>query len=306
MNMNRRNFVTTIAITGTALMAQSALAQSGATPEPADQGTVGSAVQSGYSPVNGLEMYYEIHGEGGTPLVLLHGAYMNIDANWAELLPTLAQSRQVIAVETQGHGRTADIDRPITYEAMADDIAALLDYLHIEVADLYGYSMCGGTAFQVAIRHPHRVRKLVAGSVPISTGGMHPGMTEMLQSITPASFAGTPIETEYQRLAPNPGDFPALVEKLKTLDLTPYDWPAATIEGIPSPTLLIFGDSDVVTLEHAVEIFQLRGGGVNGDLAGLPVSQLAVLPGSSHIGVMYQSALLLAIVPSFLDTPLDH
>jgi pimeloyl-ACP methyl ester carboxylesterase len=262
-----------------------------------------------YAEVNGLEMYYEIHG-AGEPLVVLHGAYMTIDA-MGELVPGLARGRQVIAVELQGHGRTADVDRPLTYEQMADDTAALLRHLGIEQADVFGYSMGGGAALQLAIRHPKVVRRLVAVSVSYRSDGMHPEMLEMIPTITPEVFAGTPIEEEYLRTAPNPEDFPTLVAKLKRLDLEPFAWPPEDIRGIAAPTLLIVGDSDVVRLEHAVELFRLLGGGVMGDLAGLPQSQLAVLPGTSHFiptgsGLLDRTDWLLSLIPPFLDAPIPE
>ena len=182
-----------------------------------------------YAEVNGLEMYYEIHGTG-RPLVLLHGAYMTIEA-MGEVVPELARTRQVIAVELQGHGRTADIDRPLSYEQMADDTAALLRHLGIEQADIFGFSMGGGVALQVAIRHPDLVRKLVVASASYTSDGMQPELLEMVPTITPETFAGSPMEAAYQELAPNPEDFPTLVEKLKRLDMTPFAWPAADIRG---------------------------------------------------------------------------
>jgi pimeloyl-ACP methyl ester carboxylesterase len=169
--------------------------------------------QTGYAPIGDLNMYYEIHGRG-RPLILLHGAYMTIDM-MGPILPGLAKTRQVIAVEQQGHGRTADADRPITYEQMADDTAALARQLGIENADVVGYSMGGGIALQVAIRHSDLVRKLVVASTSFRSDGMHAAALEMFPSITPELFAGTPIEEAYLRTAPNPGDFPKLVEKLK-------------------------------------------------------------------------------------------
>src|ERR687897_2282267 len=186
-----------------------------------------------YAEVNGLNMYYEIHGTG-QPLVVLHGAYMTIDA-MGQVVAGLAETRQVIAVELQGHGRTADIDRPLSYELMADDIAALLRHLMIEKADIFGYSMGGGVAFQVAIRHPGMVRKLVVASASYTSDGMHPQLLEMIPTITPEVFAGSPIEEAYLRSAPNSEDFPNLVAKLKQLDMEPFAWPPEDIRGIAAP-----------------------------------------------------------------------
>jgi len=262
------------------------------------------APQSGYASVNGLEMYYEIHGTG-EPLVVLHGGYMSIPT-MGEIVPRLAETRQVIAVELQGHGRTADIDRPLTYEQMADDVAALMGEISVENADVFGYSMGGGVALQVAIRHPEVVRKLVVASATYNSSGFQPGLVEMIETITPEMVAGSPPELDYMSLAPNPENFPKLVEKLVQLDLEVQDWPAEDIQAIESPTLLIFGDADSITLEHAVDLFRLRGGGVNGDVTGLPNAQLAVLPATTHIGVMFRVELLNAMITEFLDTPMPE
>jgi len=248
-------------------------------------------------------MYYEIHGTG-QPLVLLHGAYSAISTSFGKIWPALAKSRQVIAVELQGHGRTADIDRPLTYEQMADDVAALLRYMGIDHADIFGYSMGGGVALQLSLRHPELVRKLVVASASYSSAGVYPELWAMIPTITPEMFDGSPFKTEYDSLAPHSQDWPRLVAKLKKLDEAPFDWQAQTIKSITAPTLLIIGDSDIVRPEHAVEMFRLLGGGVAGDLAGLPNSQLAVLPGTTHVGVMERTDLLLAMIPPFLDAPI--
>jgi pimeloyl-ACP methyl ester carboxylesterase len=265
-----------------------------------------NATKGDYAEVNGLRMYYEVHGEGW-PLVLLHGAYMTVDA-MGSILPGLAETRRVIVPEMQGHGRTADIDRPITYEGMADDVAALLGHLGIEEAEVFGYSMGGGVALQLAIRYPGSVRRLVVASASFTSDGMQPELHEMIPTITQETFAGSPMEVAYQELAPNPEDFPRLVEKLKRLDMTPFAWPAEDVRGIEAPTMIVVGDADVVRLEHAVEMFRLLGGGAMGDLAGFSKSQLVVLPGTAHFippgsGVLDRSEWLLAMVAPFLDVP---
>jgi pimeloyl-ACP methyl ester carboxylesterase len=257
-----------------------------------------------YAPVNGLELYYEIHGEG-RPTLLLNGAYMTVDG-WGPLLPRLAEGRQVIAIEPQGHGRTADADRPITYEGMADDAAALLEHLDVGEADVIGYSMGGGTALQLALRHPQLVRRLVVASATYRYDGMHAAMIEMLPQMSIEIFEGGPIEAEHKRLAPDPDAFPVLFEKLKALDSTPYAWPQEDIRAMRAPMLLVVGDSDIVRLEHAVELFGLRGGGVVGDFGDMPSSQLAVLPGTTHympegFGMLDHADLLLATITPFLD-----
>jgi pimeloyl-ACP methyl ester carboxylesterase len=261
-----------------------------------------NAPQTGYAPVNGLEMYYEIHGTG-QPLVILHGSFMTIEL-MGKLIPELAKSRQVIAVEFQGHGHTADIDRHFSYEHLADDTAALLRHLGIGSADIYGYSLGGGVALQVAIRHPDLVRKLVIVSASHSSDGLYPEVQAAIAHITPALFDGTPWRDAYDRTAPDPSGFPTLVTKLAQLDMTPFHWPAEAVQAIPAPTLIIVGDSDGTRPEHAVEMFRLRGGGVFGDLAGLPAAQLAVIPGTTHVGMLERADWLLAIVPLFLDAPM--
>jgi pimeloyl-ACP methyl ester carboxylesterase len=239
-----------------------------------------NANKGDYAEVNGLRMYYEVHGEG-RPLVVLHGAYMTVDV-MGSILPGLAETRRVIVPEMQGHGRTADIDRPITYEGMADDVAALIRHLGLDRPDAFGYSMGGGVALQLAIRHPGSVRRLVVASASYTSDGMQPELHEMIPTITPEMFSGSPMEASYQEVAPNPEDFPVLVEKLKDLDMTPFDWGAENVRGIGAPTMIVVGDADVVRLEHAVEMFRLLGGGAMGDLSGLPDSQLLVLPGTAH------------------------
>ncbi len=266
----------------------------------------GDDTVTGYAAVGDLRMYYEAHGSG-RPLVLLHGAYMTIGM-MEPLLSGLAASRRVIAVEQQGHGRTADADRPLSYEQMADDTAGLMRHLEIEDADVVGYSMGGGVALQLALRHPALVRKPVLASASFRSDGMHAAALEMFPSITPEMFAGSPMEEAYQRLAPDPGAFPTLVAKLVALDSAHYAWPEDDIRGIAAPTLIVIGDSDGIRLEHAVELFKLRGGGVMGDLEGLPESQLAVLPGTAHFvppgsALLDRSYWLLTMIERFLDPP---
>jgi len=258
-----------------------------------------------YARVNGLNMNYEIHGEG-QPLVLLHGALSAIGTSFGKLLPDLAKERQVIAVEMQGHGHTADIDRPLRYENLAADITALLTQIGIDQADLFGWSLGAGVALQTAIRHPEYVRKLVLASVTYNSGGLYPELLAGIAHATPEDMAGTPFYEEYMRIAPHPQDFPRLFARQQQLDGELQDWPVEAIRAIKAPTLLIIGDSDIVRPEHTVELFRLPGGGVPGDPAGLPRSQLAVLPGTTHVMVVERTEWLVSMLTQVLDTPIPE
>ncbi|GGF13752.1 oxidoreductase [Youhaiella tibetensis] len=261
--------------------------------------------RTGTLPVNGLEMYYEIHGEG-EPLVLIHGAWMNIDTNWAALMPTLAMDHKVIALEMQGHGRTTDRDTPITYEGMADDVAAALDALQVEKADIFGYSMGAGIALQLVIRHPEKVERLIAASGGYSTDGLAEGYDAMVATMTPEMFVGTPLESEYKRLSPTPDHFRDFAVKMIAFE-APFSWPESDIKAIKAPTLLIGGDADIVTLEHQASLYRLLGGTENGDINGLSTAQLLILPGTSHIGVFFNPLnveIMKLAVPAFLSAEL--
>jgi pimeloyl-ACP methyl ester carboxylesterase len=212
----------------------------------------------------------------------------------------------VIAFDMQAHGHTADIDRPLSMEQMADDTAAALKHLGIDQADIFGYSLGAAVALHLAIRHPNVVRKLVLASVSYTKSGIHPGLMEGMENMTADAMVGSPWHEEYIRIAPNPDDFATLFAKKTQMDRGIQDVPAEAIQAIKAPTLLIVGDSDIIRPEHAVEMFRLLGGGVAGDLAGLPNSQLAILPGTTHVTVVYRADLLLAIIPPFLDAPMPE
>lgn len=258
-----------------------------------------------YAPVNGLKMYYEIHGEG-KPLVLVHGAFSAIGSSFGKLLPLLAKTRRVIGVELQAHGRTADIDRPLTTENLADDVAALLRHLNIESADILGYSMGGFVALHVAIRHPELVRKLVIMSVSYKQSGVHPGIMEGLGDMKPEMMYGSPWHAEYMQIAPHPENFNTLFAKKTEMDRANQDVSDETIRGLKMPVLYIIGDSDLVRPEHAVEFFRLLGGGVFGDMVPMPKSQLAILPGTSHVGMTERAGLLAPMITQFLDAPMPN
>ena len=253
--------------------------------------------------VNGMQMYYEVSG-AGDPIVVLHGAYMNIPSMGA-IIPMLAKTHKVYAVELQGHGRTTDIDRPITYQNLADDVAAFMDAVGLPKADVFGYSMGSAAALQLAIRHPGKVNKLVAASVGYDVKGFQPAFTAMIPTMTPEMFANTPMPAEYKKLAPNPNGFPELARKLIQLEKEPMAW-EADVRKLKTPVLIISGDADVATLEHTVSLFRILGGGEMGGMGKpLPASRLAVLPATSHTAVITQADLLLAFIEPFLkgETP---
>lgn len=253
--------------------------------------------------VNGMQMYYEVSGEG-EPLIVLHGAYMNIPSMGA-IIPKLAETRKVYALEFQGHGRTNDIDRPITYANLADDVAAFMDAVGLERADVFGYSMGGQAGLQLAIRHPEKVRKLVAASVAYDLRGWQPVYTQMIPQMTVEMIVQLPFAAEYRELAPDPEGFPALAAKLIALEKEPMAW-EAEVKALKTPVLIISGDADVMTLEHSVALFRLLGGGVMGDMGQpLPASRLAILPATSHTAVIGQAELLQAVIEPFLkgETP---
>ena len=253
--------------------------------------------------VNGMQMYYEVSGEGD-PLVVLHGAYMNIPS-MGDIVGKLAETHKVYALEFQGHGRTTDIDRPITYPNLADDVAAFMDAVGLEKADVFGYSMGAAAGLQLAIRHPEKVNKLAAASVAYDAGGWQPEFTAFIPQMTVEMFVDMPFAAEYRELAADPDGFPALVEKLIQLEKEPMAW-EEDVKKLETPVLIISGDADVNTLEHAVAMFRLLGGGAMGDMGKpLPESRLAVLPATSHTAVIGQVDLLHAFIEPFLkgETP---
>ena len=258
---------------------------------------------SGYADVNGLKMYYEVHGSG-KPIVLLHGSYMNIPLNWSHIIPLLAKDRKVIVAEMQGHGRTKDISREFSYEGMADDVSGLLEHLKTDSADVLGYSMGGGVAFQVAVRHPERVRRLVVLSGTYAHDGWWPEVVAAYPTFNADMFKGTPIEQQYESLGNDPADFPAFVKKVISIDLEPYDW-SEDVKKINAPIFMAIGDADGVRYEHALELFRARGGGKMGDIHGLPRSRLAILPGTTHIGMIKRTDLLIPMITDFLDADLE-
>lgn len=279
----------TVLIAAAMLVAGAAVAE----PEPA-----GNRVE-----VNGMQMYYEVSGEGD-PLVVLHGAYMNIPSMGA-IIPRLARTHKVYALELQGHGRTTDIDRPITYPNVADDVAAFMNAVDLNKADVFGYSMGAAAGLQLAIRHPEKVNRLIAASVAYDAEGWQPEFKAFIPQMSVEMFVGMPFAQEYRKLAADPNGFPALVKKLIALEHEPMAW-EADVRALKAPVLIISGDADVATLEHSVAMFRLLGGGVMGDMGKpLPASRFAVLPATSHTAVITQPDLLYSFIEPFLknETP---
>ena len=256
-----------------------------------------------YVAINGMKMYYEISGEGD-PLIVLPGAYMNIPS-MGKIIPMLAENYKVYALEFQGHGRTNDIDRPITYPNLADDVAAFMDAVGLDKADVFGYSMGAEAGLQLAIRHPEKVNKLVSASAAYDLEGWQPEFKAAIPQMTVEMIVNMPFAEDYRKLAPNPDGFPELAKKLIALEKEPMAW-EEDVKKLKTPVLIIAGDADVATLEHTVALFRLLGGGIMGDMGKpLSASRLAIMPATSHTAVINQPDLLIAFIEPFLkgETP---
>ncbi len=294
---------TRVALATVTTLAAVAGCGSGAGSSPAPSQIDAGPADSSYASIGGLQMYYEVHGpETGRPLVLLHGSLSGIAPDFGALIPVLARDRRVIAVEQQAHGHTADIDRPLRVEQMAADTASLLRQLGVQQADVLGFSTGAAVALDMGLKEPGLVHKLVLASPMYDPAGMHPGLIDGLAALQPEMLHGTPYHEYYKTAAPRPDDFGTLVEKNKDLQLNYPKHPASTVGSLAAPVLLVVGDSDVVRIDHVSEFFRLLGGAVNGDIVGLPKSQLVVLPGTTHTGVM-QRPELHSMIPAFLDAP---
>jgi pimeloyl-ACP methyl ester carboxylesterase len=275
--------------------------------DPREQSTV-APTRADYANVNGQRFYYQIYGDvasGHTPLLVLHGAYMSSEA-MAPLIRAFVGSRPVIAVDARGHGRTGDLPGGITYDQMADDTAGLLDVLKVPSADVVGYSMGGITAIKMAVRHPNKVGKQIILSGTYSREGWYPEVNDALARTTPETFAGSPLQAEYTRISPTPKAFPVLVSELRTLDASNYDTSEDAVRRIDDKTMIVVGDADGIDLEHTVKFFRLRGGedkkvAVQGFMTEAPRARLAVLPGTSHVGIMANADLIARVAIPFLD-----
>ena len=288
-----------LALAGSAAAADETAGQ---TPAPS------TPTRTGYADVEGGQIYYQVHGDlnsGKTPLLMLHGSFMSGDAMRPFVEP-FAASRPVIAIDARGHGRSGDLPGSISYELMADDAAAVLAALDVPSADVLGYSMGGTTAFFMAIRHPDRVGKQIIAAGTSRRDGWYPEVLQAMAQATPAVFAGTPVEAEYLRLSPTPDKFLTFVEEVLALEEVNYDSSDDAIRAIDGKTMIIVGDADGVELEHAVELFKLRGGGdretaARGFMAEPPRARLAILPATSHIGLMTEAERIAELATPFLD-----
>jgi pimeloyl-ACP methyl ester carboxylesterase len=255
---------------------------------------------TGYAPVNGLKMYYEVHGSGD-PVVLLHGSFMTITNNWTGWIGELSKTRKVIAVEMQGHGRTADIERDISPANLADDVAGLLDHLKIARADILSYSMGGAVAMQCAIRHPDKVRKVVVISSYFRRDGVVKEGQEALSKLSAELFIGSPLETEYKKLSPTPDAFPKFVKRMVASASKGDSITADKLKATKAPMFFIHGDADGIRLEHIAEMYRLKGGEVHGDIKPRSASRLAIVPDATHVTLMDRMPVIVPMVNDFFD-----
>ncbi|WP_336517560.1 alpha/beta hydrolase [Pollutibacter soli] len=253
----------------------------------------------GYAPVNGIKMYYETYGTG-KPIVLVHGSYMTIPLNFSEVIPILSKTNRVIAVELQGHGRTADTGRPFSYDVLADDIAGLLDHLRLDSAILLGYSFGATIVLNTAIRHPSKVTKLVFISSTFKHDGWTPDVRQILKMIVPECFEKTPLKTYYDSLAPYPANWKPFVKKLAAFDTTHFDLGKSNLRKIKCPVLIIKADNDGVDLHHTTEMYSLLGGNISADMVPQPKSQLVVIPNKAHVTLMMDTEELMRYVKPFV------
>jgi pimeloyl-ACP methyl ester carboxylesterase len=265
--------------------------------------------RNGHLPINGLSLYHDVYGELAksktSPLLLIPGQFMATDSmkSWVS---AFAGKRAVIVFDQQGHGRTPDTSRKMSYEQFADDAAALLRALKVERADVMGYSQGGGVALQLALRHPTLVNKLVSLSATYRKDGWYPSVLEGIEGLSATAFAGTPVEKAFKEHTPDATAFDVYLEKMKVLSIDDQNISDAQMRSISAKTMVIVGDADAVKPEHALAMFKLRGGGdeeaaASGMLQKVPVARLVILAATSHIGILGEPAVLVPMVSAFLD-----
>ena len=254
---------------------------------------------SGYIPVNGIKVYYEIYGEG-KPLVLLHGAFYTIEMNWGQLISELSKTRKVIAIELQGHGHTPFSDRKFDLATLASDVEGVMNHLKVDSADVAGYSMGGSVAYQLTIQSPKRVRKLVIISSTYKSSGWMPEVTNAFKNMKPEFFTNTPMKAAYDAVAPDKTKWTKFLEQMIAFAGVPFNMGDADIAKITSPVLLISGDNDGLDKMELIKTYQLLGGAVLADLVGMPKSQLAIVPSQGHVSLMMQTKTILGYLDGFL------
>ena len=254
---------------------------------------------SGYAPVNGINVYYEVYGEG-RPLVLLHGAFYTIDMNWGQLIPELSKTRKVIAIEMQGHGHTPISDRELSITTLASDVEKVMDFLKIDSADIAGFSMGGSVAYQFAVQSPKRLRKLVIISSTYKTNGGLPIVNGGFKDFKPEFFDNTPIKIAYDAVAPDKTKWRKFLEQMFAFAKVPFNVGDSNISKIAAPVLIISGDNDGTDKVELMKTYQLLGGGVSADLQPMPKSQLAIVPSQGHVSLMMQTTTILNYLNGFL------
>jgi len=254
---------------------------------------------SGYAPVNGIKVYYEVYGKG-EPIILLHGAFYTISMNWGQLIPELSKTRKVIAIEMQGHGHSPYSDRKLDMVTLASDVEKVMDYLKIDRADVAGYSMGGSVAYQFAVQSPKRLRKLVIISSTYKTKGWLPVVNGAFKNFKPDFFDNSPLKTEYDAVAPDKTKWAKFLKQMLDFAQTPFDVGDASIAKITAPVLIISGDNDGLDKVELMKTYQLLGGGVSADMNPMPKSQLAIIPAQGHVSLMMQTSTILNYLNSFL------
>lgn len=256
--------------------------------------------KTGFAPVNGIKVYYEVYGEG-RPIVLLHGAFYTIDLNWSELIPELSKNRKVIAIEMQGHGHTPFSDRKLSIATLARDVEGVMDYLKIDSADVAGYSLGGSVAYQFAIQSSRRLRKLVIISSTYKSSGYLPVVNTAFEEFKPEFFDNTPLKTAYDAVAPDKTKWINFLKHMLAFADVPFDCGDSNIAKLAAPVLIISGDNDGVDKIELAKTYRLLGGDVAADMAPMPKSQLAIVPSQAHVSLMMQSTTILNYMNSFLQ-----
>jgi pimeloyl-ACP methyl ester carboxylesterase len=255
--------------------------------------------QTGYAPVNGIKVYYEIYGEG-KPIILLHGAFWNIEMNWGQLIPELSKTRKVIAIEMQGHGHTAFSERELSITTLASDVEKLMNYLKIDSADIAGFSMGGSVAYQFAVQSPKRLRKLVIISSTYKTNGWLPVVNGGFKDFKPDFFDNTPLKPAYDAVAPDKTKWRKFIEQMIAFAAVPFNVGDSNIAKITAPVLIISGDNDGLDKVELMKTYQLLGGGVSADLQPMPKSELAIVPSRAHVSLMMDTKTILGYLDGFL------